>query len=208
MEHVNPPPPAAAAPLRCSLPRRPQGYDQVQSPLTRHPGKHCPCSPPCGRKAAVAALDGILRELPAASGELTAACCCNFNRPSQSLSLQATSRKCSRIMLLAQLTPSCGRREPTHCCSCCRCCVTCNQLWYYHRSCCLDYLFSVSAIVSLASEPRNLNNLISKKTLVHEADPDLSSILQVLHSALCSHLKDCSETSRDLTMKCLAQLAG
>ncbi len=32
--------------------------------------------------------------------------------------------------------------------------------------------------------------------------------MQLLHAALCSQLKDCSETSRDLTMKCLAQLAG
>ena len=40
------------------------------------------------------------------------------------------------------------------------------------------------------------------------ADVYSSLVLQALHAALCSQLKDCSETSRDLSMKCLEKLAG
>ena len=40
------------------------------------------------------------------------------------------------------------------------------------------------------------------------ADVYSSPVLQALHAALCSQLKDCSETSRDLSMKCLEKLAG
>ena len=51
--------------LRRSMPRRPQSYDQV--PLL-FPPPPASSSHRIFRKAAVAALDGILRELPSASG--------------------------------------------------------------------------------------------------------------------------------------------
>jgi hypothetical protein len=90
------------------------------------------------RKAAVAALDGILRELPAAAGHVT-----------------------------KMFT---------------------------------DHLIG-AADVKLRTE--GTNALLQLLPHLRDAPSALA-----LHAALCAQLKDCTETSRDLTMKCLNQLAA